>query len=184
MGMVSLIDDAVQARCTKFSHALQRATGLTCYFVARLGTALAATDLIANAVNYYFRFLPSASTLFDVVICALLLFGMVQRSNACHKADEKLGDNVKPAELRPYTGGRFDAFWRVLWVFFSVVFLPMMFYYKPLFLSFVQNEAFQLGVAIFYNFVNVTPMPPGSNKVREWVKGLFAKRVLVPQENS
>jgi len=40
-----------------------------------------------------------------------------------------------------------------------------------------------LGFALFYNFINVTPLPPGTSKLKEWIKGFFSTPELARQEN-
>jgi len=179
--MIDRMDAVVNGYCTKFSHALQRATGLTCYFVARIGLGLLALSIISEIINYYFRFLPERTSILTMVLCAIILIACVSRSIAIQKGEDSIGRNVKPAELMRYMDG---AGWRLLWIVFSIIDI---FAFKPSHpvTSFIQDEAFALGCALFYNFIIVTPLPPGQNKVREWIKGLFSPPAeLAKQENN
>src|SRR5271170_3934251 len=116
--LIDKTDAVIHDACTKFSHRLQRATGLTCYFVARIGVGISALSLIASIINYYFPFLPMPTTVFEVVLGSVVLVSFFLRSVACQKADDALGSNVKPAQLLFYMTG---PGWRLLWTGLMVI---------------------------------------------------------------
>jgi hypothetical protein len=178
--MIAALDQAIHNFCTSVSHRLQRTTGLTCYFIARVGVSLAALNVLASIVNYFFPFLPERTDLVLAVLSALLLWSCVNCSIACQRGDEATGSDAKPAELMPYMG---TAFWRVLWVAWAIFGLAAVHWLSHALASFVQDGAFSLGFALFYNFINVTPLPPGTSKLKEWIKGFFSTPELARQEN-
>jgi len=178
--VIDEMDQTIHDFCTRASHWLQRATGLTCYFVARVGVTLTAISVMANIANYFFPFLPGRTDMVTVALSVLILIDCIPRSIACQRGDEAVGSNAKPAELMRFTRG---PFWRVLWVGFAIFDLAYMHWLSRPFASFIQDSAFALGCAVFYNFINVTPLPPGTSKLREWIRGFFSSRELARQEN-
>src|SRR5271168_5052658 len=95
--LIDKTDAVIHDACTKFSHRLQRATGLTCYFVAKVGVGLIALSCIAEIINYYFRFLPDPTSLFLTVLSVIILLSCVLRSVVIQKGEDSIGQNTKPA---------------------------------------------------------------------------------------
>jgi hypothetical protein len=177
----------VQTTCTKFSHRLQWATGLTCYFVARVGSGFCAINVMASMINYYFRFLPDRTSGVLLVINSMLLVLLVRDTMLCQRAEDSISRGIKPAELVIYDLTH-APFFRVFWIVaaaFDLLVLLIRACTHPfhLFQSFLQNVAFSLGCALFYNFIVVNPMPPGTSKLREWVSRIFQAPKLAYQEN-
>jgi hypothetical protein len=181
MSVIDTIDDAMHAACTKFSHRLQQFCGLTNYFIARIGVGCTAISVIAGVINYYHQFLPMKSGIIEVVLGILILLSCVSRSIACQKGEDSVGANVKPAHVLFYTE---RPFWRVLWVGFSVMDFFFMFLHHPWFLAWIQTGAFSFGCALFYNFIIVNPLPPGTSKIREFLNSFGRQPVPVPVRNS
>lgn len=177
MGIITTIDDAIHTACTRFSHKLQQFCGLTNYFVARIGVGFTAICVIADVINYYYRFLPEPSSLFLVVISLLILLSCIHRSIACQHGEDKVGENVKPASVLYYTE---RPFWRVIWTGLAVMDTGFAFRHSPFVLSWLQLGAFSFGCALFYNFIIVNPLPPGKNKVKEWLSNFGRQPQLAP----
>jgi hypothetical protein len=181
MSFIDTIDDAMHAACTKFSHRLQQFCGLTNYFVARIGVALTAICIIASVINYFYQFLPEKSSFLLVVLGGLILISCVSRSIACQKGEDSIGDNVKPAHVLFYQE---RPLWRVVWVGFAIMDFCFSFMHHPWILALIQTWFFSLGCALFYNFIIVNPLPPGKNKVKEWLNSFGRQPVPVPVQNS
>lgn len=178
------IDTFILSICTKISHALQRATGLTCYFIAKIGIAISTLDLIVETLNYFYKFLHFSTTVFGLVILTLCLLTMIHRSIVCSKAEDHLwsGRLTRPAELLPYSE---SILWRILWValFLIDIFCAFlgMHKYHHIFLEVVSQCFFSLGLIIFYYFIAVNPLPPGMSKLRKWINNF--SQVLTPVKN-
>lgn len=176
------LDKAILNFCTKFSHNIQRNIGLTCYFIARIGVAFTAISVIADVINYYHQFLPNKSIMANVVIGGLIMVSCFLRSLACQKAEDSIGSNTKPAALLLYTQG---GFWRLIWLGFLCLDLATTAvsvfgaHHTPLIATFEQHVFFSLGLSLFYYFIAVDPLPPGTSKVREWFDNLGRQPVPV-----
>jgi hypothetical protein len=181
MGVIDALDDKIHTICTSLSHKLQQFCGLTNYFIARVGVALTAISVIADVINYYHRFLPFASGIVGVVFDGLILISCISRSIACQRGDESVGNNTKPAHVLFYTE---RPFWRVLWVALTIWDTAIAVFSTNPLLAWLQLGTFSLGCAVFYNFIIVTPMPPGTNKVREWLSSFGRQPQPVPVSNS
>lgn len=181
MLLFNKLDQAILNFCTKFSHKLQRATGITCYFLARIGVALTAISVIADAINYFHQFLPGKTILFSVAVDGMILLSCFLRSVACQRGEESIGESTKPSELLLYMQ---TGLWRLVWVVFLVVDLfttaTHVFgaKHQPFMGTFLQQVMFSLGLSLFYYFIAVDPLPPGTSKVREWLSNFG--RVLKP----
>lgn len=181
MSIIDTADDKLHAACTKFSHKLQQFCGLSNYFIARIGVAFTAISTIANAINYYHQFLPSKSDFIMVVLGGLILISCVSRSIACQKGEDSIGNNTKPSHVLFYSE---RPFWRVLWVCMAIVdSLLTLNHLNAWFLSWIQIGAFSVGCALFYNFIIVNSLPPGTNKMREFFSNFGRQPVPVRVEN-
>ena len=187
--MLEKIDSAILAVCAKFSHRLQRMTGLTNYFVAKIGVACSAFNIIVATMNHFYQLLSYTTSAAILWIFGIVLCTLVRDSFNCSKAEEQLwsGRNAKPARLLQYISR--GKFWRLLWISLFILdvdrlwhTLPRARYWLP---EIVAQTFFSLGFALFYYFIAVDPLPPGKSKVREWLEnfGLFQKPVPVPTEN-
>lgn len=172
------LDGYLMSKVTKFSHYLQRTLGITNYFVAKIGIALASLALSMGILDYFIPFLHSHTTKFSFFIKGLCIIDMIWRSFLCSKAEEAMYESdVKPAFLLRLSG---NTFWRLCWIGFLAIDLAYFpgSWKKNHLPDIVDENFFSLGLAIFYYFIAVNPLPPGKSKVREWINGLF--RVLRP----
>jgi hypothetical protein len=80
------IDSFILAGCTKFSHWLQRLTGLTNYFLANIGTTLTAVAAMMVILNYFHQIFLFATRLFDLIMNLLMLAILLRQSFTCTKA--------------------------------------------------------------------------------------------------
>lgn len=178
--MIKKIDTFLLSCCTRFSHALQRTTGLTCYFVAKIGIGLVALNMIVEILDYYLKFLVAHTQLFGVIMNAIILVIMVARTAELAKAEENIGNKTKPRQLLRYI---FPWWWRIFWLTFFIwdslatVFIQRRSHHH--FLDFVDTLFFSMGLVIFYYFVAVDPLPPGTSKVKKFINSLFHVHVPV-----
>lgn len=170
--MIRAVDAAILGICTKFSHALQRAIGLTNYFIAKLGLAMSATDVVVEAINYFHPFLHSKTKWWLLVLYTMLLVEFYLRTLFLTKAEEHLwsGSCTKPQELKNLC----IWWWRVTWLFWLGLDLSV-YTFSHLrgpywFLEFVCQTWFSGGLVIFYYFVAVDPLPPGKSWLRKWIE--------------
>jgi hypothetical protein len=173
MNIVFSIDKRINKFCTVVSHRLQRGTGLTCYFIARVGVGMMGLDVIAEIINAFFRFLPNKTPLVITFICCFVLLMCINRSRLCQRADDTLGEAL-PRGLMAEIVGELNAFFRVFWLVWAIFDLAIFFAWPPHSLGrFIQQCLFSMGAFIFHNFVAVFPLPPGKSKVSEWIKAML-----------
>lgn len=180
--MIEKTDAVILAACTKVSHSLQRATGITNYFIAKIGIVLMAVVVMLDFPNYVFQFLRHKTLLSELCLDLILLIIAVYRSLQLTRAEEALsvGNNVKPAGLIDCTQ---SVFWRFMWLIWSIIdaivvcLTPHGRYWL---LDVFDQMGFSVGVAIFYYFVAVNPLSPRKSKIRNWLEKLVRGRTLVP----
>lgn len=167
-------DNKVLEVCTKSSHKLQKATGLTNYFVAKMGVGITSLSLTVDIVNFLHQFLPYKTPTSGLVLDGLCFLNMISNSIDCTKAEDRL-DDIKPSFLFRYRN-RYNRF---LWWGF-LIFDSIRFYFSHQynFLNFARTEFFSVGLLIFYYFIAVDPLPPGKSKIREWIESF--EKVLKP----
>jgi hypothetical protein len=174
------IDFWLMIAATKISHRLQRATGLTCYFVARVGLAISVLSLVYCAVIVVFMTFPFWGTFFK--LSTVLFFGIIcgqqwKRSHELIKAEERLYNSSQPT-LSQFvrTPGPARVFWAIGTVFgvaFDVYFglvdktAPYLF----------QQCGFYIGMTIFSYFGSVVPLPPGKSKLRKWIDSMYGAKM-------
>jgi hypothetical protein len=177
------IDSAILAGCTRFSHWLQRMTGLTNYFVANVGTGCAAIGMMLRIANYFHRMFDEPTTLFDTVIYGAMMFVAISTSLNCTRAQDDFlsGKITKPAELQMYYSlGNFVrlpfAALFLLQSFTLCLRLPQ----NPYWLLNIAGRTFPtLGFTTFFYFIVVDPLPPGRSKVRQLLERLLGVREAV-----
>jgi hypothetical protein len=177
------LDAFLLERATRLSHWLQRTTGLTCYFIAKLGVFVAGSSLLVDIVNHFLKFLQTHTPLWVVVLNMFLFLVMVLNSLDLTKADETIGDGVLPRHLQPYvTQG---PTWRLVVMSVTLVSAGLFAWdyffgrYRFFMLEFMHAVWFPAGMTVFYYFVAVLPLPPGKSKVRRWLENLRRTRVPV-----
>jgi hypothetical protein len=173
--MFQALDKALLSLAAKFAHRLQRLTGLTSYFIARLGVTISVLALLVYALNYGHHFLAHTSSFFGMVSSGICLLPLVWRSILVQKAEENLGSDVKPAILIVQLSEHW--FWRMLWLSIMPVGILLGWgcFMRSHYLVYeVFNEVgYPLGISLFSYFIMVDPLPPGKSKLREWLGSLF-----------
>jgi uncharacterized integral membrane protein len=171
-----MVDEKILAQFTKVAHAFQRWTGRTTYTLAKVGVGLAAIEVMADCFNHFHQFLFVKTTGLGVFIDFILFVYLVWRSFLCTRAEDfaqSSSSNVKLVELLPYE----DFQWRLVWTasFLFTVLLSLFLLCDNQSFKLVDaavDSMFPLGIMMFYYFIAVNPLPPGTNKIGEWVKGL------------
>lgn len=171
--MLPKTDAAILAQCTKLSHALQRATGLTCYFIAKIGVFLAASSLLVDIANHYLKFLLAETPLWLAIAFSVMMLSMFLRTMMLSQAEDSIGNDTKPRALLFYAKEK--AGWRMIYVSLACVDMTMFAaglsrgHYRFAVLEWF-DKAFFVGITIFYYFVAVDPLPPGKSKVKAWLE--------------
>lgn len=177
------IDAAILRIATRLSHMLQRSCGVTNYFVAKVGVGISVFGILPEIVDYFHPFLRSRTSTVLLCLDLVVLVRAVDRSLACSRADEHLWTHaaVKPMELLQYTQ---SSFWRLMWVTFAVLDITHTSIRTAIshlsIADIMANTFFSGGLTIFYYFIAVDPLPPGTNKLREWFHNLGKTRTLAP----
>jgi hypothetical protein len=181
--MMRELDSFLLARATRFSHAIQRTTGITNYFIAKVGVGIAAIGLLADIVNYFLHLILPSPTLWIVVLDFLFLIDMIWRSLILSRADEHnwSSNRAKPAELLRFTE---SYLWRLFWFgafivdCFRIVGHRQSQYFG---LIVAQKAGLSLGLCIFGYFVAVDPLPPGMSKLRQWLSAFGQHQELAKE---
>lgn len=182
--MFQALDSFLLSRAKKFAHRLQRLTGLSSYFIARLGVVISTLSLFIYVLNYGHPFLIHTSSFSGAIMSGLCLLPTIQRSFLVQQAEDSLGKNVKPISLMIEFTQHYA--WRLWWV--SITVLSLVFAWREIVHSrYFVYEAINavglpLGVVVFSYFILVDPLPPGTSKLREWLGNLFFTAQLAPQK--
>ena len=177
MFVLHWIDGKILAACTKFSHWFQRLTGRTNFFLAKIGVFVTAFSTLVETINYFTNFLWFKTTLGFLLILLLLNLFLISDAIRCDEAENK---SLTSEERTDFFRGRADRFNRILWLLFSLyywtIWFPMNIVAHPKHVDVLHigmNAAanvFSPGLAIFYYFICVVPLPPGKSRVKEWLE--------------
>lgn len=183
MSLLERADNFLFAQATKFAHAVQRLTGLTTYFIAKLGVGVVAISIIIDILNYFYQFLTFKTYGWAAAVNLIGVVLVISWSRTLQKAEDCLGDAIKPAELGTLMVR--GALWRKIYLF---VFVMALIGYcvhpgKFVVLQFWDSPGFPLGMLIFTYFLAVDPLPPGRSKVREWLESLTFMPELARQKS-
>lgn len=169
------MDAFVLAGCTKLSHSLQRFTGLTNFFIAKIGVFLCSLNCVERIGNYFLRFLPKQTHALEFVCLVIMLLVNFARTFILNRADESM-----LSEARTKWRSLQSALWeRIVFIWFSLgdVF-GFIFQRSHGLLDCVSSTFFSLGILIFFYFSLVDPLPPGKSKVRQWFESFRLVRQL------
>jgi hypothetical protein len=116
------------------------------------------------------------------IVSSVLVIICIRDSFTCTKAQDQLysGNATKPAELLKIIG---SAHWRFICLMFLIIAMWTFWVSPPrthywIFESI--GRSFWFGVTIFEYFVAVDPLPPGKNKVRQWIEAFRGMRQGLP----
>lgn len=180
--MIKKIDSKILAACTKFSHALQRTTGLTCYFVAKIGIACVGSSLVVDLINRFYRILTYTTPWFIVILDGIMVVALGIQSIVLSQAEQSIqnGETIKSRWIWRYVH---NSRWRVLWLAFAAFDLSLsvvLFTEGATMIQAYHSFGFSFGTAVFYYFVAVDPLPRGKSRVRAWLEKLTSIRKAVP----
>jgi hypothetical protein len=175
---IQRIDEKLLAICTKISNVLQTWTGLTCYFVAKVGAGITAVRFVFKIADYWLPFLWEHSGVGNVVIGVLILLVLTVDVRSISQAEVFRSAEIKPACLKALMN--FGA--RIFWLAFLLVDGVLLFRFQAAkgfwgtfwLLNILDCIGFSVGMVIMYYFVAVNPLPPGRNRIRAFVDKLNA----------
>ncbi|MBI2063478.1 MAG: hypothetical protein HYT65_00580 [Candidatus Yanofskybacteria bacterium] len=172
--MLRALDGKIIEKFTKFSHWFQKLTGLTCYFFAKMGLFVVLVGLFLRVLNYFIQFLTIETILPALDIFFLFFFGLIflRKIYLCNKAEENLfSSEVIRVEKESFV-------FRIWCLFFLVLdttfLMPDLYEARYIMLEIMGRTGFFMGFTIYNYFVEVTPLPPGKSKVRQWIEGFFS----------
>lgn len=166
MNAARAIDDWILAQCTRASYALQRGTGLTNYFVARVGVLV---EIISAMIIVIGHFLPifteRGPAIMAGVVATYIPISLLQWSYL-NKAEKELESKAIPTimMLENSMWG-----WRLL---AGLLVVGLLCNWCAAAHATVWELAFPGmcgGVTVYRYFAGVVPMPPGKSKLREWL---------------
>lgn len=180
------IDGAILGFFTRMSHAFQRLTGRTNFFLARIMIIVISISLIVAICNYWIPILHRRSYSFEVAIDALVLLIFIWHFHYCKKAEEQVFSGNKTFLFRvPFDGFEKMGLMSFLRLFAaSSGIISIIFYsvggfigaYDPagsaLFIFRFLDFAFMPVLSAYLYLLAVHPMPPGRSKIYEWIESL------------
>lgn len=169
--MLKALDRKIIEKLTKFSHWFQKLTGLTCYFFAKLGLFIVLHSLVIRAMNYFSPIITAHSSPIDILL--LFFFGYLSAVEMC--ALNRAQENNTQGQVK--VGGFSRQFRMFLWIFlmYEMYFLVFSIRNAPFkLLEILAYVGFPFGTLFFCYFIEVTPLPPGKSKVRQWIEGFFS----------
>ena len=164
---ILFVDTLLLRLCTKFSHALQRATGLTCYFVAKVGCGIVAISVVKIFLSDGSRHWVAAFFIF------IWVTDMIYRTIQLGKIEDHFHSAATTKHAFVKHSDSIIA--RIIWLLFFAL--------DVILRGDLGNKGLSFGLLVFYYFVAVDPMPPGKSKVREWIENLGRKQVLVESKS-
>lgn len=173
------LDERLLAACTRFSHWLQRNFGISNYFVAKIGIAFAGVDGLLDIANYFHRILAFKSSIVLLFLVCPYTFLLIWRSKSLTDAETRMLSERDQRTLDPLLQS--SVVLRVMFVGGLVPLLLQLPFIKvgnyPA-LDVFDHISFPFGLALYYCFVAVDPLPPGKSRVRQWLDSF--SHVLVP----
>ena len=178
MNLLEAIDSWVLLKCTRLSHFLQRNTGLTNFFVAKIGLFMCFLSVLVNIGGYWFPLLDEKPSLIFIPIQLFLLVWLILILRSCTINEDRL------------FGGKLlfhdpvnNWLYRIQFLFLVGIYtVPAVHYYKGNFLNVISVSFFMWGMCMALYFMAVTPLPPGMNRLRKAIekfRGSFQKPVPV-----
>ncbi len=181
MSFLIAVDKMVLGLCTKFSHWLQRAVGLTNFFIAKIGLFISSLSLLVDVVNYWFKIVDHKTSLFSTIFSVLILLSLAVDVHFCNKNEERLYSGKATFFRR---GASSEPFFRILFLGLLFVHMLLFFTFKSKsIIEVIDNHFFIIGAFVTIYFLSVTPLPPGMSKLRKLVENFatsFRKPVPVP----
>lgn len=174
MNIFEAVDHWILGRCTRFSHWLQRTVGLTNFFVAKVGVFLMSLGIVVDVANYWLPLISQKTSLGGLIFGVNMLFFSVFLVYLCNLNEERLynGESLFDMTFRYPT--------RISYLLLFVLSIFRIEKSKTIF-ELLYYLSFSLGSSITVYFISVIPIPPGMNKLGEFVKNLKNSfRKLVP----
>ncbi len=184
------LDGAIMVRCTRFAHWFQELTGHTSFFLAKVGVSISMLSAIVTALSYWTHWLPLQMPLAYVIMFSVWVCAHFLRITQCNKAEEHLyeGKVVLPGWVLEERARQTPAK-RIMDVALTIALSMSVMRgwwskrFDPHFLIMLVIPALIFGLVVYKYFINVDPLPPGTNKVREWIGGLSLGPKAIRTEN-
>ena len=179
------LDDKVFLFCRKLAHWFQRMTGVTSYLLAKNCVILVLFVWVLNAINFFWPFLFVPTDLMNMLAISLVVwlhFGnFVQTIRSLSNLHDLLytaGESFFVSRFRKINAS--DESPDVASILrISLLSMQVATYFgffisskKSTFLFFdLIESSLLLWLVAFWYFVSISPLPPGTTKVGEWIKG-------------
>lgn len=179
------LDNVILAFFTRISHAFQRLTGRTNFFLAMLAIIVMSISCIVAICDYWVPVLRNHhSNSFDVAINGFVLLTFVWHFQFCKMAEERAfsGDQTL-LPWRPFASIEkmgLSGFLRVFSISSASIVTALFMAYElrypveELFLFRFLYYMFLPALSMYLYLIAVHPMPPGKSKVQEWIESIAA----------
>lgn len=169
------IDNVLVSFFTKISHQFQRLTGKTNYFLAKCCVIAMTISVLVPLVNYWIHILNKHTDLFKLVLSISISTLNIVVAVCCDEAENQAQQgalHTKPmiAAFVPTEIGRL--LWAVL-AFIDIVTLPIFLVGAAHPILEMINRTFSFWCFTEYYFISVTPLPPCTSKITEWISGFM-----------
>jgi len=175
MRAIEVVDAKILDAFTRFSHRLQRFTGRTNFFFAKLCAFIVTLALVMDILNFYHQVLVMKTSLFVIVLDCMLCIIMFLLAISCDQAENTAMSSERAVHplLVP------DPFSRIIFLVASVVSSFAFIFFVSFGLTRypileVIDRCFCPAFCAYEYFISVNPLPPGKSKVREWIDGFNA----------
>ena len=174
------IDASVLRFFTRISHAIQRLTGVTSYFIAYVFLSLILVDGMILLTNYWVRILDYPSNILDMIAIFFTFLFAIIFGPSLMEADKSSLNPIRALPIMQIlVQESISLYVRIFWILTTLIVLPIFLrvitHPQQDFLFFrgfhYISPLFQL---CFWYFAAVVPLPPSVNRVREWLNVMSA----------
>lgn len=184
MDFLQRIDAKILSFFTKISHKFQIMTGRTNFFLSNIFLTLFALNVTENIINYWFNILTRKTNIVSLLFSLFFVVLISRDKINLKKADDTLFDS-DGLSAKPRFSLSSNHIVRLIMLAFACLSIISIYLIvigvPPAKISRVFeifHEMFPMILVCYYYFIEVTPLPPGKSKIKEWLES-FGK-VLKP----
>lgn len=174
MGAIYAADRVLFAGYERFAHAVQRLTGRVSYSLARMCAVWCILRCALGAADRYVEWLdPEPSSMMQTVLFTVATYVWVALADDAARRTAAFFNNPKSAQPPKEMSGTS--------IFRPVIFAGIAFAVIGNLVNIFQGYAMSIpvgfgnvGIVSYYYLYDVTPLPPGTSKVRAWLRALVA----------
>lgn len=187
MNFLERIDALILSFFTKISHKFQIWTSRTNFFLAKLTISLLELSVILSLLNIFIPLLdPKTNPVTGVTVGGIWIYWISKDWEKLKDAENR-SLHEEQAKTSFFIPGQ-NCFERLAWLimFFLLNFKQLIngvLHPKVHWIIELIVWSFLLQVAVYTYFTSITPLPPGRNKVRQWLESFFLKPAPIRVRN-